>query len=109
MKKLFNCLVRCIPLSGITIGIGYLIAYYLLKNPQNLDLALFVLGAIPMVIFLPSVFSQSKSGALHTPKVIFRKVNTLEKKEKVEPEDIFPALSYVLSGVLTWTFSLIIY
>jgi hypothetical protein len=68
-----------------------------------------VLGAIPIVVFLPSVFSQSRSGALHTPKVIFRKVDTLEKKERKGPANIFPALSYILAGVLTWIFSLTIY
>jgi hypothetical protein len=68
-----------------------------------------VLGAIPIVIFLPSVFSQSKSGALHTPNVIFRKVETLEKKEKQEAENILPALSYVLAGVIIWIFSFVIY
>jgi hypothetical protein len=109
MKKILDCLFRSIPLSIIIIGIGYLITFFMLGNQQNLDLTLFALGAIPIIIFLPSVFSQSKSGALHTPKVIFRKVDTLEKKERKETESIFPALSYILAGVLTWIFSLVIY
>jgi len=74
-------LMRSIPLATLIIAIGYAIV--------------FALGAIPIVVFLPSVFSQSKSGALHTPKVIFRKVETLGKKEKQETESIFPALSYL--------------
>lgn len=109
MKKILDCLVRSIPLSIIIVSIGYLIVYFILKNQHYLDFTFFVLGAIPIVIFLPSVFSQSKSGALHTPKVIFRKVDTLEKKERKETENIFPALSYILAGVLTWIFSLAIY
>jgi hypothetical protein len=109
MKKILDCLVRSIPLSIIIIGIGYLIVFIILENKQNLELTLFALGAIPIVIFLPSVFSQSKSGALHTPKVIFRKVDTLEKKESKGTESIFPALSYILAGVLTWIFSGIVY
>ena len=109
MKKILDCLVRSVPVSIIIIGIGYLIVYFILKNKQNLDLTLFVLGAIPIVIFLPSVFSQSKSGALHTPKVIFRKVDTLEKKGRKETENILPALSYVLAGVIIWIFSFVIY
>jgi hypothetical protein len=109
MKKNLACLIRSIPLAIIIIGIGYLIAFFILKNQQNLDLTLFALGAIPIVIFLPSVFSQSKSGALHTPKVIYRKVDTLEKRERKGTESIFPALSYVLAGFLTWIFSVIVY
>ena len=109
MKNILQCLVRSLPLSLLLIGLGYLIAYLVLSNPQYLDFTLFTLGAIPVVIFLPSVFSQSKSGAIHTPKVIFRKVETLEKKQNQKEEAIFPALSYVIAGVLTWLFSLAVY
>ncbi len=109
MKNIFQCLVRSIPLSVSIICFGYLFSSLILQDPKKLDLTLFVLGGIPIVIFLPSVFSQSKSGALHTPKVIFRKVETLERKETQEGNSIFPALSYVLAGVLTWLFSSLIY
>lgn len=71
-----------------------------------------MLGTIPIVIFLPSVFSKSKSvfsrpisGDIHNPKVIFRKVDSLEKKEKQRAESIVPVLSYVLAGVIIWIFS----
>lgn len=109
MKNIFHCLVRSVPLSVVIIGLGYLFVHFILKNPQKLDFTLFVFGAIPIVIFLPSVFSQSKSGALHTPKVIFRKVDTLERRGKKEAVNIFPALSYVIAGILTWIFSSIVY
>lgn len=66
-------------------------------------------GTIPIVVFLPSVFSQSKSGALDTPKVIFRKVETLGKKEKQETESIFPALSYIFAGLISLIFSLAVH
>ncbi|WP_136810757.1 hypothetical protein [Desulfosediminicola flagellatus] len=109
MKNIIGCLVRSIPIAAALISIGYFIVFFILKNTHQLDFTLFVLGAIPIVIFLPSVFSQSKSGALHTPKVIFRKVETLKSKEKHENENIFPALSYVLAGVIIWIFSSLIY
>lgn len=109
MKKIIGCLIRSIPLSASLIGAAYLIVFFLLNNPQKLDFTLFALGGIPIVLFLPSVFSQSKSGALHTPKVIFRKVDTLEVKQKSGSEEIFPALSYVFAGLLTWIFSSIVY
>jgi len=116
MNKVIGCLVRSIPLAALIISIGYLIVFFILKNPQKIEFTLFVLGAIPIIIFLPSVFSQSKSvfsrpisGDIHNPKVIFRKVDTLEKKEKQIAESIVPALSYVLAGVIIWVFSLVIY
>jgi len=109
MKIILNCLVRSIPLSVVIISVGFLIVYLFFNYPESLDVTLFSLGAIPIVIFLPSVFSQSKSGALHTPKVIFRKVNTLDQKEKKEKESIIPALSYVFAGILTWIISFLIY
>lgn len=109
MKNLLPCVVRSVPLSLVIICLGYLFVHFILKDPQKLDFTLFAFGAIPIVIFLPSVFSQSKSGALHTPKVIFRKVDTLERRGKKETDNIFPALSYVLAGILTWIFSSVIY
>lgn len=109
MKKMIDCLIRSIPLSAAIIGIAYFITYVLLSNPQKLDLTLFVLGGVPIILFLPSVFSQSKSGALHTPKVIFRRAAPPEVSHRPPHEDLFPALSYVIAGFLTWIFSSIIY
>lgn len=101
--------VRSLPLAFCLILTGYLISYVFWANPQQLDLVLFAAGAIPIVIFLPAVFSQSKSGALHTPKVIFRKVETLDKRENRETEKLFPALSYVFAGGLTWLFGWLVF
>ncbi|WP_419174760.1 hypothetical protein [Desulfosediminicola sp.] len=109
MKNIILCLLRSIPLSALIIGFGYLYVFLIIQNPEKLDFTLFVLGSIPIVIFLPSVFSQSKSGCLHTPKVIFRKVDTLEKRGEGKTESLFPALSYVLAGIITWLFSSVIY
>jgi hypothetical protein len=109
MKNIFSCFLRSLPLAVITIGIGYLAVHFILQDLQKLDVTLFVLGSIPIVLFLPSVFGQSKSGALHTPKVIFRKVETLERKDKKEAESIFPALTNVIAGVLVWLYGWIVY
>ncbi len=109
MKNIFSCFVRSLFLAAIIIGSGYLAVHFFFQDPQKLDVTLFVLGAIPIVIFLPSVLGQSKSGAIHTPKVIFRKVGTLEKKDKKESESIFPALTYVIAGVSTWLYGWIVY
>ena len=106
---MLHCFVRSLPLAIAIILLGYLISHLLLGKPQLLDFILFVLGAIPIILFSPSLFSQSKSGAIHTPKVIFRKVETSAVKESDNAEEIFPALSCVLAGVLTWLFSLLIF
>ena len=109
MKNIINVFVRSLFIAAVIIGIGYLAVHLFFQDTQKLDITLFILGAIPIVFFLPSVFGQSKSGAIHTPKVIFRKVNTLERKGKKQVESIFPALSYVIAGVITWLYSWIVF
>ena len=49
---------------------GVMVAYFLVGDKSKLELTLFGLGAIPIVLFLPSIFSKPSSGALHTSKVI---------------------------------------
>jgi dolichol kinase len=109
MKNVFSSFVRSLPLAVIIIVIGCLAVHFFFQDPQKLDVTLFVLGAIPVVLFLPSVCGQSKSGAIHTPKVIFRKVDNLERKDNKEAESIFPALTYVIAGVLTWLYGWVVY
>lgn len=92
-------------LSLPVIGLGVLIALFLLKDKASIDITLFVLGGLPIVIFLPSVISKSKSGALHTPKVIYRKVDTLERREEdhgAGKSGGFSELSFVIAGLVTW-------
>ena len=100
MKNVFQCLVRSIALAAMITCFGYVFTHLVLKDPQKPDFMLFVFGAIPIAIYLPSIFSQSKSGALRTPKVIFRKVETPERKGTKEAANILPALSYVITGIL---------
>jgi len=90
------------------IALAVLISRILIGNINSLDFTLFVIGAIPVVVFLPSVFSSSKSGALHTPKVVFRKVETLERRghkdgrSGKESSNFFSPVSMVLAGLITW-------
>ena len=71
VQKLFGYATKGILISIVLIIIGLLIVNFIIKNPNSTDITLFILGAIPMVIFLPGVLGSSTSGALHTPKVIF--------------------------------------
>lgn len=68
MNKIVSCFVRSIPLAVVIIAFGYLVVHLILQDTKKTDFTLFVLGAIPIVIFLPSVFSQSKSGRCILPK-----------------------------------------
>ncbi len=114
IRKSFEYLLWSIPTSILLIVIGFLIANHIIGDPKTLDVTLFILGATPIVIFLPSVFSSSTSGALHTPKVIFRKVDTLERKE-ANSEDtgvkisFSSPLSLVLAGLITWLVGLLLF
>ena len=114
IRKSFAYVLKSIPASVLLIATGYLIAYVILGNRNYLDFVLFVLGAIPVVLFLPSVFSSSSSGALHTPKVIFRKVETLKQSskqgnaERTEISFLSP-LPLVLAGIITWIFSILLF
>jgi len=92
-------------LSVPIIALGLLISLVMLQDKATIDITLFALGALPIVIFLPSVLSKSKSGALHTPKVIYRKVETLERKEKDRGDGKsgrYSELSFVVAGLVTW-------
>lgn len=105
MKNIIATFVRSLPIFFCLVVIGYIVAHLLLVSPTKLDFTLFALGSISIVIILPSVFFQSENGALHTPKVIFRKVDTLESRSATAPESVFSALGCVIAGVLTWIYS----
>lgn len=95
-------------ISIALIIIGLLISYVIIGDRTKIDLTLFILGGIPIIFFLPGVFSSSQSGSLHTPKVFFRKVGTLEQSHASERSTtaeknkfISPA-AIVLAGLFTW-------
>ena len=93
------------------IAIGLLISFLFSDSNNSLGLILFALGAIPLVIFLPGLFGGGKSGALHTPKVIYRLVGTLTPENKSSQSgderraNFNASLSWVLAGVIVWIVS----
>ncbi len=113
MKYIFSCFVKSLPLAAIIIGIGYLYAHVLLNDPQKLNVTLFVLGTIPIVLFLPSRVLGHSRGVLFNPQIIFREFRkvdeTLNQNEKNETKNRSPALIYVIAGILTWLFSWVVY
>ena len=85
---------------------GLLISRFMVGPQQPADSTLFIVGAIPIILFLPGLFSSSTSGALHTPRVIFRKVETLKdsksKTSKAVQSGFTSSLNLVLAGLITW-------
>ncbi len=70
-----------------------------------------MIGAIPLVIFLPGLFGGGQSGAIHTPKVFYRLVNTLSPDNKSSQDGdesrahFNASLTWVLAGVIVWLVS----
>lgn len=102
MGKIPSFVIRTVLATAVLVAAGYIVSYQVLGDSRFLDFVLFVLGAIPIVLFSPGLFSRFKSGALHTPKVIFRKVETKSEPQKQQAETILPSISYISAGFLTW-------
>ena len=114
LRKVIGYALWSIPASVFLIVSGFVITHYIIGTPDTLDFTLFVLGAIPIVFFLPSLFSKSTSGALHTPKVIFRKVQTpastdADREAAENRISSSSPLSLVLAGLTTWLAGLLLY
>ena len=107
IKKSSNVLISAATISALLILIAFIISYFV-KYP--VETILFFIGAIPMVIFIPGLLSSSTSGAIHTPKVIYRFVDSLTPSKKTsqsdDPKSIFnDSLSWVIAGLILWVVS----
>jgi hypothetical protein len=76
LKILFTAILIALPLLLLSYAISYFI-----KDSTKSDLILFLVGAILIVSFGPGIFTRSTSGALHTPKVIWRLVGSSNQNE----------------------------
>ncbi|MGI9536660.1 MAG: hypothetical protein ACR2PB_06305 [Desulfocapsaceae bacterium] len=109
--KTFKILISAALASLLLIVIGLLISFLFSDSQKSLGLIFFVIGAIPLVIFLPGLFGGGKSGAIHTPKVIYRLVNTLSPQNKSSQNsddsraNFNASLIWVLAGVVLWIVS----
>lgn len=77
LKILFTAILIALPL----LLISYAISYFIKDSTKSLDLILFIVGAIPIVSFGSGIFTRSTSGALHTPKVVWRLVGSSNQNE----------------------------
>lgn len=107
LKVVFTAILISLPLFVISVAISY----FFTSSMKTLGFVLFVIGAIPVFLYSPSLFSKSTSGSLHTPKVIYRLVGTLDRKENQSHNiderrsHITSSLSIILSGVILWIVS----
>lgn len=100
IKRMVKALLSAGLLAVLLVVIGLFISYIFIGSLKYLSIILFVLGAIPIVVFSSGIFGRSASGAVHTPKVIYRVVATLTPK-KYSSYDTAEAISN-LSSTLTW-------
>lgn len=90
--------------------IAVVIAYLFMGGRESMSTTLFMVGACPIIIFAPGLFSGSSSGALHTPKVVYRLVDTLTPRSRKSSGDqsrsqFNDSLSWVLAGLILWLIS----
>ena len=107
IKESSNVLISAATISVPLILIAFIISYVF---GYSLETVLFIIGAIPLIIFGPGLFSSSTSGALHTPKVVYRFVDTLTPGKKTSPSDdpksrFTASLSWVIAGLILWVIS----
>jgi len=111
IEKVFKILFFAVLSSLPLLLIGYILSRFFAKSTESLGIILFIIGAIPLVLFSPGLFSGSTSGAIHTPKVIYRLVDTLTPHNKrysnsEDPKSNFNfSLNWVLAGLLLWIVS----
>lgn len=114
LAKTANIVLIALLISLPLLAISVVISYVFTGSIATLGFVLFVIGAIPIFLYLPSLFSSSTSGAIHTPKVIYRLVETLERKggehqsRDEKKQQMTSTLSIILSGVILWFISFII-
>ena len=110
-EKAVKIIITAILSSLVLLLIGLLVSLVFSRLNESLGLIYFIIGAIPLVIFSPGLFGGGKSGAIHTPKVIYRFVNTLGSGPKASQSgedsnaDFNASLSWVLAGLIVWAVS----
>ena len=84
-------------------AVGLMISY---RVDGSTGLIFFILGAIPVGLFLPGLFSHATSGTLHTPRLVFRLIDSLSRKLGHHPDPIpnefTVSLALVLAGLMVW-------
>lgn len=108
MVKILQILLAAAILSLLFLVLGLGVSFFIDGAQGSLSTVLFVIGGILIVFFSPGLFSSSSSGALHTPVVVYRLVNTLTRKGNTSRNNndrttiYFSSLNLVLAGLILW-------
>ena len=108
MIKILKILLATVISSLLFLVLGFIISSVIDSPKGSLGTVLFIIGGVLIVFFSPGLFSNSSSGALHTPVVVYRLVNTVSKKSNKDMNSdgalsyFFSSLSLVLAGVMLW-------
>lgn len=109
LEKTFKILISVVLSSIPLLLLGVLLSHFFSESQESLGLILFIIGAIPIVLFSPGLFSSSTSGAIHTPKVIYRLVDTLTPRKRTSQNgsksNFNFSLNWVLAGIIIWIVS----
>ena len=111
IKNMLKSLMFAGLLAVLLLVIGLFISYVFIGSLRYLSIILFVLGAIPIVVFSSGLFGRSGSGAVHTPKVIYRVVGTLTPKRYSSQDtgeaisNLTSSLTWIIAGVIVWLIS----
>ncbi len=110
-RKVFRTIISAGIIATLFLLLGMLISYLWVGSLELLGIVLFVVGAIPIVVFSSGLLSRSTSGAIHTPKVIYRLVDTLTPKKNSSQSSqeitssFFSSLNWILAAVIIWIIS----
>lgn len=108
ISKIAKTILSSVILALVLLLTGLMISFFINSQHSHLSTILFIIGGIVIVIFSPGLFRSSSSGALHTPVVVYRLVNTLSRRGDGGKSDantfshFFSSLSLVLAGVILW-------
>lgn len=108
VTKIVQTIFSSIILALGLILMGFMISIFVDSTHGSLSTILFIIGGIVIVFFSPGLFRSSSGGALHTPVVVYRLVNTLSNKGKSGTSNansishFFSSLNLVLAGVILW-------
>ena len=111
IKKVLKTIISAVVIAIPLLIVGMLISYLWVGSLKLLSAVLFVIGAIPVVVFSSGLLGRSTSGAIHTPKVIYRLVGTLTPKKNSSQSsqeivsNFFSSLNWILAGVIIWIIS----
>ena len=111
IKRILKSLLFASLFAVFLLVTGLFISYVFIGSLNYLSIILFVLGAIPIVVFSSGLLSRSRSGAVHTPKIIYRFIGPLTPKKDSSQDsgeaisNFTSTLNWIIAGGIVWLIS----